>query len=58
MTNAEYWIAAPGQLQPGERIDSGYRNARDAWKACVRLGKGRVASLRTIESEHPIESAE
>ena len=58
MTNAEFWIAVPGQLRPGERVDSGCRDARDAWKACGRLGRGRVACLRTIESEHPSDSAE
>lgn len=58
MKNADYWIAAPGQLQAGERVASGYRTAREAWEAFDRLGKGRIACLRTIESEHPIESAE
>ncbi len=58
MKNAEHWIPAAGQLRPGERVDSGYNTAREAWVACDRLGKGRVACLRTVESERPIESAE
>lgn len=55
MRNAEYWKETDGQLQPGERVSTGHRKARAAWEACRQLGRGRVACLRTVESEYPIE---
>lgn len=55
MRNAEFWKPIGGQLGHGERVDGGHHTARAAWEAQRRLGKGRVACLRTLESDHPIE---